>query len=943
MIIVDNRYEGGAGMFVRNTKDVNKIVSYSLFVCAFAIALLIICTYVGIFEFSGYIVFSLLTFGFISTLSPIILFKLKVNDTFLKYYILIMISILIGLLGTSNSIGIYITYILVPVVSCLYFDVKLTKFTVIFSYLVMTVGVYFNTLNKLEVSQLGWTHYMAFRNYQIGFTVEYFVVTIFLIQIVKRAQKFMEDQYNTLLDLKAEQLRFELLTKSSKDIIIQYFVNEDRYKANRSIFSNGDENHEILIEKFMMYLDQRPLLKEKVIPIIEMTLNSENGIYIEYDFSYQKGDTNIPLWYQIEGFICKDEMGRPISIIGKFHNSTQAKLIQQQMLNHKVSDLYLQSVHKGRDSLHSLAFDETLNISDEDSAKFSEGHRFIAGILELLKYTKDLEDSLYEVIPKVGIYFQIDRICIVERKPNENCSHMTYQWNLHESDMVQELYEDISNEDSQKLYELFDEYGYLEINTKDNTICNTECERNTVCTSVISFMKEKLNGNAILGTQLWIPTLSDGEYNGAVLFDKYDAKPYSVVDKFLLSEAVNTISAYITKLNAETANTAKSAFLSNMSHEIRTPMNAILGMTEIVLREDMNENTRKCLNIIKSSSKGLLSIINDILDFSKIEAGKIDVVEDNYATLSLLNDVIMMTDARNSEKQLQINYSIPEYLPSVLKGDIVRIRQVIINLTGNAVKYTERGHIDITFGYIPIDDTHCELTFEVKDTGIGIRKEDMPKLFKSYIRLDKNKNHYKEGTGLGLAICRQLVDLMGGSLNVESQYGVGSTFSFKIPQEIIDSAAAGELKSFSYESADESDEPGYTAPDARILLVDDNIINVEVEKAILEPLLINVDEAYDGAEALNLIYQNTYDLILMDHFMPVMDGEECTRRIRQLDGNPNQTIPIIAITADAVSGVKEVLISSGMNDYLTKPIDIKMTYQKIRQWLPADKIKIDNA
>lgn len=389
------------------------------------------------------------------------------------------------------------------------------------------------------------------------------------------------------------------------------------------------------------------------------------------------------------------------------------------------------------------------------------------------------------------------------------------------------------------------------------------------------------------------------------------------------------------KDKAESANEAKSAFLSNMSHEIRTPMNAIVGMTEILLREEHSEQTREYLNNIKSSGAALLTIINDILDFSKIESGKMDIVEEEYEPMTMLNDLSMIFLNRIGDKKIELVYDIDKILPAKLIGDEKRLRQIIINLMNNAIKFTDSGHVKLSVKINPLEKDNIELTFLVEDTGQGIKEEDIGKLFGSFQQVDTKKNHYKEGTGLGLAISKQLVELMHGSIGVESTYGEGSKFCFTVPQKVLDATPATEVKS---ERKAEEQQLQFIAPDARILVVDDNDMNLKVAVGLLEPLKLQIDTAHNGKEALNMVKEKTYDIVFMDHMMPVMDGIEATREIRKLEDEGLGKLPIVALSANATKEARQMFIQEKMDDFVAKPIIFEEIKKCILKWLPKDLV-----
>ncbi len=489
------------------------------------------------------------------------------------------------------------------------------------------------------------------------------------------------------------------------------------------------------------------------------------------------------------------------------------------------------------------------------------------------------------------------------------------------------------------------------------------------------------------------------------------------------------------KNRAQAANEAKSAFMSNMSHEIRTPMNAIVGMTDILLREDLSMQTREYLTNIKSSGNALLTIINDILDFSKIEAGKMDIIEEEYEPMSTFNDLSMIFLNRIGERDVELLYDIDSNLPAKLHGDRQRIRQVIINLMNNAIKFTDTGYVKLTVQAEIVDYENANIKYVIEDSGQGIKEEDIGKLFGNYQQVDKEKNHYKEGTGLGLAISKQLVELMGGTIGVTSEYGKGSSFYFTLPQKVCSDKNAARirndkaktvvcgrflnpllaenfqklvevygLRAVDFEAVfngkehadmiftDNADvltfdcdtklcvlqnpmrqnlsdkqatlinKPLYSlnfcqavngeaiavdnekevlcfiAPEAKVLIVDDHEMNIKVAKGLLEPLHMQIDTAENGKQALEKITKNEYDIVLMDHMMPIMDGVEATREIRKMDDPYFQELPIIALSANATTEARELFRENGFSDFVPKPIKLKELCGCIRRWLPLGMV-----
>ena len=370
------------------------------------------------------------------------------------------------------------------------------------------------------------------------------------------------------------------------------------------------------------------------------------------------------------------------------------------------------------------------------------------------------------------------------------------------------------------------------------------------------------------------------------------------------------------------ASESKAKFLANMSHEIRTPINAVIGMNEMILRENKDETIEKYAYNIKSASQMLLSLINDVLDFSKIEAGKLQLVENDYTLSSMLNDVVFGNEIRAKQKNLEIQVKMDEGMPKVLRGDDIRIKQVLNNLLSNAIKYTEKGSITLTVKGIRRENGFS-LLLAVADTGIGIHKEDMEKLFDSFQRLELSKNRYIEGTGLGLNITKQLVSAMKGTIEVQSIYGMGSCFTVELPQQIIEDASTDTSEEKSSPSIRPKASQGeyLYAPNAKLLIVDDTRMNLTVIEMLLKRSEIQMDFASSGTECLQKTKEKKYDLILMDHMMPEPDGIQTLHLLREDEGNPNQSTKVIVLTANAIAGTKEQYLKEGFTDYLSKPVE----------------------
>jgi len=381
---------------------------------------------------------------------------------------------------------------------------------------------------------------------------------------------------------------------------------------------------------------------------------------------------------------------------------------------------------------------------------------------------------------------------------------------------------------------------------------------------------------------------------------------------------------------------AKSKFLAEMSHEIRTPVNVVLGMNEMILREAEDDNILGYATDIKLAGKNLLSIINSILDFTKLEEGRMDLMPVNYELGSLVNVLINFTNTRAQKKGLTLEVNVDSNLPTTLFGDDARISQIIINLLSNAVKYTEKGRVMLTFSEVSRDKDSVDLLIKVSDTGIGIKKEDMDRLFETFERLDEEKNRHIEGTGLGIAIVTMMLKLMGSKLEVNSLYGVGSEFSFVLKQPIVDATPIGDYKRFYKDIRKQEKETVHPkAVGASVLVVDDNDMNLKVAKNLMKENGIEPDMAFSGTEAIEFMRKKKYHIVFMDIMMPKMDGVETLIKLKDDDLIPKGTT-MIALTANAIVGAREKYLAAGFDDYLSKPIEIDELDDMFNKYLPKE-------
>ena len=390
----------------------------------------------------------------------------------------------------------------------------------------------------------------------------------------------------------------------------------------------------------------------------------------------------------------------------------------------------------------------------------------------------------------------------------------------------------------------------------------------------------------------------------------------------------------VEKDRADAANTAKSDFIANVSHEIRTPINAVLGMDEMILRETKEDNTRQYAYDIKSAAQTLHGIINEILDMSKLESGKMEIVPVKYNMRSLVNDTINMIQLKADAKHLEFKVEVDEEMPAGFVGDETRIKQILTNLLGNAVKYTETGYVSLSIRGMRENDKNERVCFEVEDSGIGMKEEDIQRITQAYLRFDERKNRNVEGSGLGMTITMQLLEMMNSKMVIKSDYGVGTKIVFNILQPIWDETKLGDFRHDSQLDVETySYEKTFEAPTTKVLVVDDNAMNRKVFRALLKETKLDIDEAESGAECLNMVRKNIYDIIFMDHMMPGMDGVEAFHKLKTMEGNLSIDAPVIMLTANAVGGAKEQYMEEGFDDFIAKPIVPGELEKKIKKYI----------
>ncbi len=589
---------------------------------------------------------------------------------------------------------------------------------------------------------------------------------------------------------------------------------------------------------------------------------------------------------------------------------------------------YIVRYIKGRDKLDDV-------IQGESSTQIVSGiksgeldYEAVSFTFNILEHSKDLPSSMMMLLEHIGDQFNIMNIHIVELDDTPGLETCLYEWSSMPGGSRLKAGERRESDvnDLQMAYDVLQRNEYLIIDHEFRAKVSNES-------------KVRLSGNHT--SHFIVPIYSGGEIYGSVDYEHLNVDyvwPEST--KATLMEMTRCMSTYILRDRADYASRAKSDFLSSISHEVRTPLNAISGFSELLLaKDDIDDEARRYANGIKGSADNLLSVISGILDFSKIESGEVEILKEKFRLSDMLFNLYQMIATGVEEKGLELNVSFDGKVPDGLIGDGQRIKQVLINLMSNAVKFTNSGRIDVILAFKHSDDDEGLLYVDVKDTGIGIKKEAIDTIFDSFQYADKTKNKSVKGVGLGLSISRNLLHLMKGDIRVTSEYGKGSTFSISIPLRVFDEREAFFDPDYMRDRDDDVFHLPFVCPEARIMIVDDNKVNLEVAKGLIGQYQPDITAVMSGDEALNVFFrEHNFDIIFMDHMMPKMDGIECVGHLRKLDVDGAADVPIVALTANAVKDARKMFIASGMDDYLPKPIKLEDLADIMNRWIP-DKYK----
>ncbi len=951
--------------------------------------------------------YSLVPVCFFFLSSPFILGLFKPASSFLKYYTIIDISVFVAFLNMIPFKGLYPACVLGVVISLLYFDPVLTAFSGIMNYLLLICVFGYDVFIKSKDHQVAFMASLP----GIGiYSLEFLIVAPVAYIIALRVTRRIEEGNRLAMKLEGATKRYELALDSSRDVIYEYDIAEDRFKYYGVLLGSDMRDKEeareaVVIDHMMVMLQQGHVLHPDDVGLIEDIIAGNDSDLVQVRMV--NGDDFD--WFEVESKVIYED-NYAVRIVGKIRNITGTKMEEQEFLHTSRKDsltgfydkiVGMRIIRRHMTQVGRMDTQQFLYIALKNAEDIGKS----CGSVYLDALLLRLADILIEEVSDMDLPVRLSKTEFVLYLVNRNPA-MTEQLmarvrselsRVYVSDDIPEgmnlrmdVYDTLddleqgtgSSEDDPGYYDSMDDsyrndmvsfaFNLLERSKDFENAINLLLDRigNMYRLDSVRILRGTSIRNVYRCVYEWIAPEAENDTIGHILgmdtdvgglrqksdvflCDSADISEdggyflfYGSVFKGAmrpvleekLKELTNIMATFIGKRFADSANRAKSDFLSSVSHEIRTPVNAIAGYADLILHESTSNVVENYAENIKTSSNNLLGIINDILDLSKMEAGKFQIVPERYFLHEIIQEVKNIMYIQIGDSPVSLVTNIDSSVGDGLIGDGMRIRQIFINLLSNAVKFTEEGQIGIDISWDTTAPEEGILTCCVWDTGIGIREDELHKIFSAYEQTDTRHKHRIKGTGLGLAITKQLVELMNGTIRVESEYGKGTRMVFTLPQEMFD-AAPYDYNESSEAKASRKPVVPFTAPWGRVLLVDDNQVNLEVAKALLSHYKVMMETASSGREALKILEQDTFfDLIFMDHIMPEMDGLETATAIRK-SGNPAlDGIPIVALTANAdVQDMEEQFILAGINGYLQKPIDLNELAKIMVRFIPDEK------
>lgn len=986
--------------FEKNDVKVNDKVTYTLMFVLAVVPLVALFRATGLFSLSfiGLLQFSVVCL--LGTVSPRILYKLGVRADFVKYYTVTCVSIIVAMMATQPHVGIYITYILAVILSLFYADKYLTLYAEILGYVLLMTALYFREAALIAENPTD-TVIHAYFAYGIGFTLEFAIVCPLFLGIVKSVRNHYERENRLIDEIRNEDDRFRLSLENAKDVVFEYDIIHDTLKYYGGLLDDDDfgSHKPNFIENLKDTIVSKKLaLPEDALNLSNFIENDLNGklqlrvlrkgepywLEIEGHIFYE-GNVQVRAIGKIKD-INAEKLEEERKLL-EGEGSDQLTGFYERSAGIRIIRRYRNEAVSGFHFFVYFFFDSAEAIRKKAGSVFCDA--IIRRISEIItSQMRSTDVAVRFSSDEFIIYFQDRTPAMIDQTIdilNEQIRAIYVGEGIAEFiettfkvyERIQDLEADALNSDLIKDIEVHDDYSddvisfafsQLEHSTDIDESINLILERigrrysldfaRVLSESQIPGLQYCINEYCDLRgmiTPMYGETISVQRMKkipSLYICDKKELGSDSLYIIFQgsglegdfresicskLREASHIINAYINKDKAESASKSKTDFLSSMSHEIRTPMNAIAGFAELVLQEETSDTVMEYANNILGSTQNLLGVVNDILDISKIESGKFEIILVQYYLHDIINEITSLMTIQLGKKPVSYILNVDKNVPDGLIGDNVRIRQVLINLLNNAIKFTQIGSISLNVSWEDRSDGDGNLTISVKDTGMGIKESELDNLFVPFVQADTKKNHGIVGTGLGLAITKQLVEMMGGTIEVSSVYGEGTEFVIELPQDTFDLSPYEYINGKVRRKRKAFVIP-FTTIDTRVLVVDDNHVNREVAKGLLSKYQIEVVDVPSGREALSLLDSDSnFDIIFMDHLMPDMDGIECTLMIRNSEDAKLQEIPIIALTANAIKGVEKSFEEAGMNGFLPKPINLKELCNILDNILPNEK------